>query len=619
MQNPSQTRGANNSNAAALSSAAAALKGATLAFQKTGTSTTERSVPASPNPPPPNNGALRAANQAQGAVSRQTTGGSTATHGGGGGGGGGGQSTLDHGLVLRRLSQHLSPSPSSQAGGGNPSASYIAATLAASRSGSPSPSPRPSPAPLPAAQVHSRVMSRPSFEDGAGIGTGSLVAMFEGREDGEDVDVDPVKRRDVSPSERASRGTLPEVRVRAATFKGGDEARVGRSPRPRVTREGRQVGDGNGNGEVKSKPPVAPRKPTSLPGGPEGKRPVTPPPPTSPLPLPLHDGRRTTDLVSPEPRRIIKTPRLDPPQVPPRIPTTKSETDLEHLDDREPTTRRASHSSVSSNDTFVSASSTQSPRPSSPVKASPPAKPPPRQNPSPNSSALALNSLTNAILASNIASSRMSLSSPTPPPIPAPRRHGRTTEPSTSRSPPKQKTGMLQTLRAAPTSHSDDEDARRRTHRTRKKPRHPLSGAKKHMHNEGARKRWRDEVSARERRRYEAVWASNRGLFLRNGWGFTRIEHDDGKAEEGTEEADLVVNVVVRDIWGRSRLPEDELGEVWELVDRRRDGTLGREEFVVGMWLIDQRLRGRKIPARVGDSVWGSVRGFVIKEPRTRR
>ncbi|KAK0711389.1 hypothetical protein B0H67DRAFT_470112, partial [Lasiosphaeris hirsuta] len=110
-------------------------------------------------------------------------------------------------------------------------------------------------------------------------------------------------------------------------------------------------------------------------------------------------------------------------------------------------------------------------------------------------------------------------------------------------------------------------------------------------HSEGSRRRWRDAVSVRERRRYEAVWASNRGLFL----------------EGSAAEAEMVVNVVVRDIWGRSRLPADELSEVWELVDRRGEGALDRQEFVVGMWLIDQRLRGRKIPARVGESVWDSV------------
>lgn len=107
-------------------------------------------------------------------------------------------------------------------------------------------------------------------------------------------------------------------------------------------------------------------------------------------------------------------------------------------------------------------------------------------------------------------------------------------------------------------------------------------------------------------------------MFLRPGWGFTG-DRDLGIPAEGTEEADLVANVVVRDIWNRSRLPEDELAEVWALVDRRGDGTLGRMEFVVGMWLVDQRLGGRKIPARVSESVWASVRGVTVPPPKKKR
>jgi hypothetical protein len=168
-----------------------------------------------------------------------------------------------------------------------------------------------------------------------------------------------------------------------------------------------------------------------------------------------------------------------------------------------------------------------------------------------------------------------------------------------------------------------------------------LSG--KHAHHEGSRRRWREEITPRERRRYEAVWASNRGLFLREGWGFhyPHYRHgadeqgkdgresesemvqrmiDASRAVEGTPEAELVVNIVVRDIWSRSRLPADELAEVWELVDRKRRGALGKEEFVVGMWLIDQRLRGRKIPTRVSQSVWDSAgggHGVVVPVPAT--
>lgn len=84
------------------------------------------------------------------------------------------------------------------------------------------------------------------------------------------------------------------------------------------------------------------------------------------------------------------------------------------------------------------------------------------------------------------------------------------------------------------------------------------------------------------------------------------------------EPTEFVVNIAVREIWKRSRLPVDELAEVWDLVDRLGRGMLGRQEFVVGMWLIDQRLRGRKIPAKVSDSVWGSANGMKVHNPRTK-
>lgn len=106
---------------------------------------------------------------------------------------------------------------------------------------------------------------------------------------------------------------------------------------------------------------------------------------------------------------------------------------------------------------------------------------------------------------------------------------------------------------------------------------------------------------------------------------------DLSRPRDGDARADLVVNVVVRDIWTRSRLPRDELSEVWDLVAGRGGGgpnaasarmderrtALAKDEFVVGMWLIDQRLRGRKIPARVSESVWESARGGTrVLEPK---
>ncbi|KAK1660074.1 hypothetical protein BDP55DRAFT_504655, partial [Colletotrichum godetiae] len=48
-------------------------------------------------------------------------------------------------------------------------------------------------------------------------------------------------------------------------------------------------------------------------------------------------------------------------------------------------------------------------------------------------------------------------------------------------------------------------------------------------------------------------------------------------------------------------------------------GMLGKAEFVVGLWLIDQRLRGRKIPARVSASVWDSAQGVKVLSPKVKK
>ncbi|KAJ4144436.1 hypothetical protein LMH87_003318 [Akanthomyces muscarius] len=202
-----------------------------------------------------------------------------------------------------------------------------------------------------------------------------------------------------------------------------------------------------------------------------------------------------------------------------------------------------------------------------------------------------LNSMTNAIMASSLASSRLTphnTGSSLPPPLP-----------KRQRSP-----HLLQTLRQPQSEPEDDHD------RQRKNRRHRLRGAK-HTHHEGSRRRWRDQVTERERKRYEALWASNRGLLLTHASPSASVG-----SGLGTELSECVANVVVRDIWKRSRLPSEELAEVWELVDREHKGYLTRQEFVVGMFLIDQRLRGRKLPPRVSDSIWGSVNGVTVLKPR---
>lgn len=152
-----------------------------------------------------------------------------------------------------------------------------------------------------------------------------------------------------------------------------------------------------------------------------------------------------------------------------------------------------------------------------------------------------------------------------------------------------------------------ERERRRRLHHTHHytaKPVALVSGGKhKHKHHEGARRRWREAMTERQRRRYEALWASNRGLLGMTG---------ASTGNNSPEDPDAVPNIVVRDLWQRSRLPADELAEVWELVNRQGSGRLDKQEFVVGLWLIDQRLRGRKIPPRVSESMWSSARGMKV-------
>jgi len=166
-------------------------------------------------------------------------------------------------------------------------------------------------------------------------------------------------------------------------------------------------------------------------------------------------------------------------------------------------------------------------------------------------------------------------------------------------------------MRKEPDSESED-DARygpygqgpgRRKHLVRKHP---------NKHREGDRKRWREIITERERKRYEGVWAANRGLLISASTSRRPI-YTSGTSPPPDEPTQDVSNIVCRDLWVRSRLPDHVLEEVWDLVDNRQIGRLTREEFVVGLWLIDQVLKGRKLPVKVQESVWNSVRGMGVK------
>lgn len=167
-------------------------------------------------------------------------------------------------------------------------------------------------------------------------------------------------------------------------------------------------------------------------------------------------------------------------------------------------------------------------------------------------------------------------------------------------SPPKSAGKMRTTMRKDPSSSEDEDEVEKY-----KKKGTRIMGIKgrKHpnKHHEGTRKRWRDQITERERKRYEGVWAANKGLLLPPA-----SDADDDPSVD-------VLNLAVRELWTRSRLPVYDLEEVWDLVDSRGIGRLTRYEFVVGLWLIDQRLKGRKLPQKVSDSVWQSARGIGIK------
>lgn len=168
-------------------------------------------------------------------------------------------------------------------------------------------------------------------------------------------------------------------------------------------------------------------------------------------------------------------------------------------------------------------------------------------------------------------------------------------------------------------------------------------------------KPWKHHVDAvklteNERKRYEGLWATNRGIHVPFLWPEDEDDADsDSDSDEDSDyndsDHDEVVEplqekpaeiafynaaqqpnqqiqpstvheddrtqsihgIVVRSLWQRSRLSDDTLRQIWDLVDRCGDGCLDREGFLVGMWLVDQCLYGRKLPQKIDDTIWNSV------------
>ncbi|KAK2870586.1 hypothetical protein FQN49_003066 [Arthroderma sp. PD_2] len=339
-----------------------------------------------------------------------------------------------------------------------------------------------------------------------------------------------------------------------------------------------------------------------------------PPPPTnrSVVTTRTSSSRRKMDsepdrelLPPPPPRRRATSP---PPVLPPRSST------VHQAKEKPPPPAPRNSTAVSS--VVDKPAPPRGPLPSLP-RANPLPFPQTRPIPlRPQYSGVSESSLADAITASSLASSRTpSPSKQNHPPLPPSRRsrsrsflhvthsgnsndhHGRRKAQSRTPSPSKTTT-MKRTMRApvqavsdfASGGHRSKEHSHRRIIRT-----HP------HKHQEGDRKRWRDQVTATERKRYEGVWAANKGLFI-------EAHEQVNIKDKSVVLEDTVTSMVVRDIWTRSRLPTHMLEQIWNIVSHHAYGLLSREEFVVGMWLIDQCLRGHKLPVKVSQSVWDSVR-----------
>ncbi|KAL4821295.1 increased rDNA silencing protein 4 [Aspergillus spinulosporus] len=359
-------------------------------------------------------------------------------------------------------------------------------------------------------------------------------------------------------------------------------------------------------------------------------------------PKPYSDQRPASSKSSTSPRPLITKPRPVPPPIPrkpsPALsePASKSsslrfENGLRHDEPRKPPLPLRSKASAATlseerppalpprraataQDLFIN--------PSSPGRAESPA------GPSSSPSVVSLYSQahnashtsiltgasrdasSDAVAASSAASNRALQARKSPPP-PPPQRRRRSRSRSLlhvqhqdkkDRTPNPSPGGLRETLR--PQAKSDDEgEQRRRQYKSHIINKHP------HKHNEGERRRWRSEITEKERKRYEGVWAANKGLLIHPSQVLDENLEPD-KTPPGMyppAALDMVVSLVVRDIWTRSRLPNHVLEQIWNLVDGQKIGMLTRAEFVVGMWLIDQQLRGHKLPAVVPESVWASV------------
>ena len=71
--------------------------------------------------------------------------------------------------------------------------------------------------------------------------------------------------------------------------------------------------------------------------------------------------------------------------------------------------------------------------------------------------------------------------------------------------------------------------------------------------------------------------------------------------------------------WRQSKLPDEDLGRVWELADFAQDGLLDEDEFCIAMRLMYDRLKGCKIPAKLDPKLVPKNRRYILQHlPGTR-
>lgn len=326
----------------------------------------------------------------------------------------------------------------------------------------------------------------------------------------------------------------------------------------------------------------------------ETRPPILPKRPSSPTPSTPNSTVRdeSTPRIQSLPPSLPTRPSFPPVENPPLEPRISSTIPLP------PPPRRSIQTTKQNDVGFASSAATFAAR--SPPK--PNILPPPtmrRTNQYKDRSAQMLEphftdtTLADAIVGAHLAISRNP--SPSPPrlrELPAHRKQLRSPvkDSSRSNSPKKHEFGLRETLR----KEHKPSTAEPRGRSGIGVRRHP------HKHHEGDKKRWREQVNEDEYKRYAGLWATNKGLLF--------SQRERNSTEDNID--DEICSVVARELWRRSRLPDLTLYQIWELVNERKVARLTKSQFIVGLWLIDQRLMGRKVPAKVVSSVWQSVDRF---------